>query len=132
MHNNVTRVENIDSYWKLLYDGECPLCTRFAAELARFDVKNEIFIISLQKYIENESAFSYDTLMKDVHLLGKHGEILIGSDAVYQILMLVPQTKPYRWMIQGRRGKTISRAVYSTLKIIRGCATCRQRNKFSN
>ncbi len=125
---NMPENQKTENYWELLYDGECPLCTRFAAQLRKFDRHGEISIIPLQDYeISDEAAVSYHDLMEDVHMLGRNGECLVGGDVVQQILLMVPQMKPFRWMLKTNAGRGLSRALYSSLSFARGCSRCRRK-----
>ncbi len=116
---------NNRQYWRLLFDGECPLCTKFSEYVKRFDINKCVLAIPLQEYYKTDKSISIDSLMKDVHLLGDNGEILVGGDAVQQIILVIPQTKPFQWMLKGKAGKKISRAVYFSMKSVRSCIRCR-------
>jgi len=116
------------SYWELLYDGECPLCSKFARQLEKFDMYDEISIIPLQDYnIPEDSSFSRSDLERDVHMFGKNGECLVGGEAVQQILTMMPRMKPFRWMIKSNAGKGLSKALYSSMSFARGCSRCRKK-----
>lgn len=120
---------NIKYYWKLLYDGECPLCTRFAAELQRYDVYKQIDIIPLQSYMGIDKAIDIVELQKDVHMLGQNGECLVGSEVIREVLMIVPQMKAFRWMLKTNAGKGLSKALYSSLKFVRNCRHCNKKKE---
>lgn len=115
------------SYWTLLYDGECPMCSLFAEKIKKFDKNKEIDIISLQRFSSFSDRFKIEELEKDVHLLGYDGEVLKGGEAVQQILLLVPQTKPFRWMLKSNAGKKSAETLYSALNKMRKCRKCGRR-----
>lgn len=114
-------------YWKILYDAECSMCSNFAKYLKKFDI-NEIFnMISLQEYCREQDTYTYDELMKEIHLLGKCGEIFKGGAAVNQILVEIPQLKPFRWMLNNSFSKKTVAMAYSGLDYFRRCKNCGRR-----
>ncbi len=114
-----------EGYWILLYDAECALCSRFAAHLRRFDKYREIEAVSFQDYeFSAGESISYEDLKKEVHMLGKEGECLFGGEVIQQILLLLPQMRPFQWMVKSGAGKALSKAVYSSISLARRCSRC--------
>jgi len=112
------------SYWKLLYDEECPLCRKFAAQINKYDHLDQIEVTSLQGHSKQFASITLDELLSEVHLLGQRGEVLRGGEAVQKIISLIPQSKPFRWMIESRWGKKGIDVFYRSINTIRRCSRC--------
>jgi len=110
--------------WRLLFDGECPYCCRFAEMVRKFDHDNLVAIISLQEHSLDDDTIPLDELLEDVHLLDREGNILKGGDAVNRIITLVPGVRPFRWMVESRWGHKGTELLYRTMKSFRGCRKC--------
>lgn len=113
-------------YWQLLYDEECNYCNKFANIIEKFD-NGKIKNISLQEHYKLYGTISIDDLLEEVHLLGKNGEVLKGSDAVNKIILLVPESKPFRWLIESRWGKKGTDLLYGVIKRFRKCSKCKKK-----
>ena len=110
--------------WKLLYDGECPLCTRFANTVRRLDNETSIVVRDLHEHFREDSSIPLEKLLEDVHLLSEEGTILRGGDAVAKVITLIPQARPFRWMIESKAGKRSSDAAYEIMARVRRCRRC--------
>ncbi|MBN2435328.1 MAG: DUF393 domain-containing protein [Spirochaetes bacterium] len=113
--------------WTLLYDRDCPLCSRFAVIVEKLDHENMIDFVPLQDYCKKEIRFSCEELLKTVHIISEQGQVLKGGDAVCKVLMLVPASRPYRWLLKSKVGHRVSNTVYFALNSIRRCYKCNRR-----
>ena len=116
--------EKEDLTWRLLYDAECPTCTKFAGSIKRFDTGGRLCVESLQDFSGRDDSISMDELLEVVHLLGSDGTVLRGGEAVQMILLLAPQLKPLRWMIDSRWGARTSSIIYTSISHFRRCRNC--------
>ena len=117
----------ITENWTLLYDCDCPLCTRFAKIVESIDHDNMINFIPLQDYCRKEQRFTCEELLRTVHIISEHGQVLKGGDALGKVLMLVPASRPYRWLLQSKVGRGVSNTVYFALNSFRRCYKCNRR-----
>ncbi len=113
--------------YKLLYDGECGPCVRFAAEVRRWDRQEAIELTPLQDHFELDQSIPLEDLLREIHLLDREGAVFRGAEAIHRVLELVPQTRPMRWMIESRAAKQTTRVVYSFMKRLRKkrCRSCK-------
>ncbi len=123
------KVEMIEAYWLLLYDDECPLCSRFASWIRRLDPHNIIRTVPLQTYALQADYPGREQLETDVHMLGRNGEILVGGEVVRKIVEIIPAMRPFRWMMEGETGKKAARFAYLTMKRFRDCPGCGKRRR---
>jgi predicted DCC family thiol-disulfide oxidoreductase YuxK len=110
--------------WQLLFDEECAFCRRFAGIVEKFG-KGRIHNISLQEHYKKYGSIDLDTLLEEVHLLNSDGLVLKGADAVNKVIALIPEAKPFRWLIESRWGRKGSKVIYSALKRFRNCSRCK-------
>jgi predicted DCC family thiol-disulfide oxidoreductase YuxK len=113
--------------WLLLYDDDCSFCKRFAAIIEKYG-EGLIQNFSLQQHYKQYGNIPIEQLLEDVHLLGKNGEILRGGDAVNKVISLVPEARPFRWLIESRWGKKGTNIFYSVIKKFRHCSKCMKKN----
>ncbi len=93
--------------------------------MQRFDKYREIEPVPFQdyKFLAGESI-SYEDLKKEVHMLGKEGECLSGGEVIRQILLMMPQMRPFKWMLKSGAGKGLSKVLYSSISLARRCSRC--------
>jgi predicted DCC family thiol-disulfide oxidoreductase YuxK len=113
--------------WILLYDEECPLCRRFVSSIERLNRGKNFSLFSLQYYSRIDTRFSKDQLLKSLHIISDRGAVLTGGAALQKTLMLLPASRPYRWMLNGMVGRGAASTVYKTLNTIRRCYQCGRR-----
>jgi len=114
--------------YKLLYDGECSLCVRFADAARRFGDPEDLEVTPLQRHLLYDSSIPEEKLLEEIHLLGEQGEIFRGSQAIEKVLILVPRLAPMRWMIETGAGKKSLGLFYRVANRFRGrCKKCKRR-----
>ncbi len=112
--------------WKLLYDGECETCRRFAEKVRRFDRTNSIETVSLQDHYIDDRSIPLEELLNDLHMVSSSGTVVRGGEAVAQIISLVPAARPFRWMVETSPGRRGSDLVYRILKRRHRCPHCKK------
>jgi predicted DCC family thiol-disulfide oxidoreductase YuxK len=111
--------------WQLLYDGGCETCISFAKLIERFDKGNHVSVESLQNFYASDQTYPLEDLLSELHIIGPKGEVKCGGEALAEIIRLVPQMKPFRWMVETRWGKKTMETVYHTMHRSRRCRSCR-------
>ena len=72
----------------LLYDGDCPLCSREVAMLKernRLGSVNFLDIANESYKMRDDVPVKYAEAMKEIHTVGSEGELLKGTDAFFEI-----------------------------------------------
>lgn len=116
-------------YWTLLYDKDCRLCTQFSSWISRLDSESSILTLPYQEYILYNEHPVAEELEKDVHLIGRQGEVLKGGAVVQTVLAILPAMRPFRWMIEGAVGRKASDIAYISMKRFRDCPGCSRRKR---
>ena len=111
--------------WKVLFDSECPVCCKFSKLIQNMDKNNNFILESFQYYSSQNANPDKEELSKEIHIINNHGEVRRGSEAVINILTILPYLKPYRWMIESRWGKRGTEILYKGLARHRKCRNCR-------
>lgn len=111
----------IAGYWKVSADLRNPLCSRFFDIIRRFDSAG-IFVIP----DTHEGKRNTDTNKKNVlfKLEGNAGESLEGVEALKLIISVIPQTRPFRWMLETAAGRSAADKAYLNMRRRKGCANC--------
>jgi len=113
-----------NSCWTLLFDENCPLCTRFANTVSAIDKKKSVSMQSYQMYYKQNQSIGLDQLSSDLHLINNNGDILTGSVAIKKMLEIIPESKPMKWMLT-KSSNSLSQSFYSVAKRARKrCKKC--------
>jgi predicted DCC family thiol-disulfide oxidoreductase YuxK len=112
-------------YWKLLYDEKCSLCRKFIKFVKKFN-NGEIQCISLYEYEKNNKEFTLQELLIDIHMIGEHGEVLIGLDAINKIISFIPQIEKFSWLLNTKIVRQNNKVIYKTIKKYRNCIMCKK------
>jgi predicted DCC family thiol-disulfide oxidoreductase YuxK len=105
----------------LLYDSECPLCTRFKQGLERLDVYHKIHYRSIQ---DAQVFIDYPELNPTecasvVHLITENREILKGSQTITYLLKQFPGVQHFAWLLESEKGQKIVDFFYQKVDEIR-------------
>lgn len=73
---------------KVLYDGECPLCSREIKWLKKKDKHHRMEFIDLTQHKSIE-GISQEELMKEIHVILPDGKVLKGVDAFYEMYQAI-------------------------------------------
>ena len=123
--------------WIILYDGECQLCIQMAEAVKRWDREGQFATRTYQFHFAMDSSIPLEELQEEVHMLGPHGEIKKGPEALQFIMQHIPQVKPFSWIFEGETGKKASRFGMGILgafrnrfkKSCKNCTKCGRRTR---
>lgn len=81
---------------RILYDGNCIVCSTEILYYKRIDKKNQIEIIDISDSNFNAKNFNLDPKEVDLklHVIDEDNKLYIGVDAFIKIWSLFPQWKP--------------------------------------
>jgi len=116
----------------LLYDSECPLCTRFKQGLERLPGTSSITMES----IHNDDVYlAFPELNKErckneVHLINENREVKCGPDVVFNLISRFPGVEKLSWLLDSEMGKQATAAFYHAVNkcketIKKHCHTCK-------
>jgi predicted DCC family thiol-disulfide oxidoreductase YuxK len=76
----------------VFYDGSCPLCKKEINHYIRIDKDKKIgwIDISTDRLLLKKYEISYTDAMKQLHVIGQNGNLLIGVDAFMIIWRFLP------------------------------------------
>lgn len=127
---------NIDSGNKpvIVYDGECPVCSRYVSYLRLTGTVGEPKLIDARQDAEIVIALSQKGINLDqgmVFIL--NGKIYAGADAVHAMALCSTRSTTFNkinaWIFQSLR---VSRALYPLLRFLRNCLLVILRKKKIN
>jgi tryptophan-rich sensory protein len=77
-------VRDGNHHFKLLYDGQCPICSREICALKRRNHQNKVHFIDINSpefALLNLGKIDYKTAMTQIHAIDNRGNILVGLEA---------------------------------------------------
>lgn len=91
-----------DRPYLLLYDGECSLCVGFSKAVRRWDRRKRIDLVPFDDPRVRSIApgMSEETLRRSFHLAFPDGRIRSGSQAMPDLLSLLPGWKTVGWLLR--------------------------------
>jgi predicted DCC family thiol-disulfide oxidoreductase YuxK len=91
-----------DAGYRVLYDGECGVCSALATEARRRDRRQRLQILPYQSQVSANlpHGISKKDLECALHVVLDDGSVLRGADAVFAVLGALPA--PWSWL--GRLG----------------------------
>ena len=81
----------------VLYDGECPFCTRTASILRRLDHRRRLRLLPLRDASLPDQP-TLEELIDSLHVVDAHGRWWAGGDAVIEICRRIPSLRPMVWL----------------------------------
>ena len=124
--------ENKLKFPVILFDSKCPMCVRFSHAIKKLDPNSEkVHVTDLhQEWIyKTYPQLSYEKTVQEIHFLKSEDEIFYGSQAISEVLNLIPQAKKFSWLIESNSGKKAIEFFYSTTNKLKhslhkSCSEC--------
>lgn len=117
--------------YKLFYDSECSLCSRFQKALEMLDKgeRVEYFSINDEKTFKEFPELDEEACFEAVHMIAPEGDILVGSEVVEKLVKLIPGVSKFAWLIESESSKKAMNIFYDRLNDMRlmkrrGCFRC--------
>jgi predicted DCC family thiol-disulfide oxidoreductase YuxK len=105
----------------LIFDSECPLCTRFKQGLELMDLPKKIRFIPLQdpKLFEEFPELNAEDCASQVHLITEERKILKGPEVVEYLLKTLPGVSKLSWLLDTESGKKATQLFYQKVEELR-------------
>lgn len=105
----------------LIFDSNCPLCSRFKQGLELMDSSRKIRFVSLQDSdIFNEfPEISYEQCSSQVHLIDENRKILKGPEVVEYLIKSLPGVSKLSWLLDSESGKKATQFFYQKVEELR-------------
>lgn len=105
----------------IVYDGECPVCSRYVSYLRLADAVGEPKLIDARQNAEVVAALSQEGINLDYGMIFMlNGRIYAGADAIHAMALCSTRSTTFNkinaWVFQSPR---VSRALYPTLRFLR-------------
>ncbi len=122
----------------IIFDSECPLCTRFKQGLELMDFNKSIRFLSVQdeKTFEEFPELNKEHCLSEVHLVTSTREILKGHEVVEYLVKTLPGVSKLSWLLDTESGKKASQFFYQKVEELReiikekeGCNECPRDHK---
>lgn len=105
----------------VFYDAECSVCRHLCGLIKRRDVRGSIAFVSLRdpEIDANHPHLRGRDLQGDVHALTSEGRVVVGADAAYEVLRLLPRWRWWAWLYRLPFAHRLGVAVYRHLALNR-------------
>jgi len=86
--------------YTVLYDGDCPICTRSVEELEKWDRDGVLEMVPIQdpEVPERFPGLSRRALEESIHLVGADGKVWTGAAAVEELMGILPRWRWLSWL----------------------------------
>ena len=123
----------------LLFDADCSFCVRFTQGIKLIDKEKIINLIPIQdEAIYNEfESLTFEDCSETIHLITAEKKILKGSEAIKELVSIIPTAAKFSWLIESNSAQKAVDAFYSKVNDIRknkresGCSGCGRRRSRS-
>lgn len=107
----------------ILYDHECPLCTRFKQGLEFLD-KNLNFVSAREESVyEAFPELNRQDCLDKVHLITSDRMILAGPEVVDHLIKTLPGVSKLSWLLDNDQGKKVTEFFYQKVEELRELTT---------
>ena len=116
----------------ILFDPECPLCTRFKQGLEFLDKSLQFESARDDEVYAAFPELTRQTCLEKVHMITKDRRILSGQDVVDELIKTLPGVSKLSWLLDNEQGKKVKEFFYQKVEELReltkqkekGCDQC--------
>lgn len=103
----------------ILYDPECPLCTRFKQGLQYLDSSLHFASAREEEVYAQFPEFSKQECLSAVHLMTLEGKVLKGPEVVDYLAKTLPGVSKFAWLLDNEQGQKIKNYFYEKVEELR-------------
>ena len=105
----------------LIFDSECPLCTRFKQGLEFMDIQKKIRFVPVQdtEIFKEFTELSVDECLSQVHLITPERQIMKGQEVVEYLIKTLPGVSKLSWLLDSESGKKATQFFYQKVEELR-------------
>ena len=115
----------------LLYDGDCPLCVRFAEALGRLPGTDGLARMSARddSVYAKFPQLNKEECLKELHVLDAQGNVRRGTDAITFLIEQFPGVQKFAWLIESNMGQKAIKffhdvADHAREELLKRCSAC--------
>ncbi len=103
----------------ILFDPECPLCTRFKQGLEYLDNSLRFESARNDEVYAQFPELSRQNCLEKVHMITKDMKILSGQEVVDELLKTLPGASKFAWLLDNDQGKKVKDFFYQKVEELR-------------
>lgn len=126
-------LENPPKLPLILFDDQCPLCVRFtqSLKLAGREKAPDFLSIHHPALTSIFPTIDVNALQESIHYLDARSVVYTGTEAVSEIIKLVPAAEKFAWLIDSAMGQKAMDFFYNTANRMRDsllnrCGACKK------
>jgi predicted DCC family thiol-disulfide oxidoreductase YuxK len=116
----------------ILFDPECPLCTRFKQGLEHLDKGLHFESARNDEVYAEFPELSRQACLEKVHMITKEMKVISGQEVVDELLKTLPGVSKLAWLLDNEQGKKVKEFFYQKVEELReivkkkdeGCDQC--------
>lgn len=111
----------------LIFDGDCGFCRRIVTALSRRDAQGSLELVPLQdpSVASRWPRLAPEALGRAMHLVLPGGRVLVGADAVPEIMKRLPRWRRAAWLLSIPGALPLARRLYILIARNRHRLGCR-------
>lgn len=119
--------DRAEAAYTVLYDGECPLCTRAVSRLAAWDKDGRLELLAAQSpgVSSRFPWVSEEALRGSIHLVGPENRTWEGAGAVEELVRILPKWRWLAWVFRLPLARPLARLAYRWIARNRYRMTCK-------
>lgn len=106
----------------ILFDPECPLCTRFKQGLEYLDKNLNFESARNDEVYVQFPELSRQKCLEKVHMITADMKILSGSEVVDELLKTLPGVSKLSWLLDNQQGQKVKDFFYQKVEELRELA----------
>lgn len=106
----------------ILFDPECPLCTRFKQGLEYLDKSLHFESARNDEVYAQFPELSRQKCLEKVHMITKDMKILSGLEVVDELLKTLPGVSKLSWLLENQQGQKVKDFFYQKVEELRELA----------
>ncbi len=103
----------------ILFDPECPLCTRFKQGLEYLDKTLNFESARNDDVYAQFPELSRQNCLERVHMITQERKILSGQEVVDELLKTLPGVSKFAWLLDNDQGKKVKDFFYQKVEELR-------------
>lgn len=103
----------------ILFDPECPLCTRFKQGLEYLDKTLNFISVREDEIYTQFPELNRQECLGKIHMITTERRIISGPEVVDELIKTMPGVSKFAWLLENEQGKKVKDFFYKKVEELR-------------